>query len=153
MKSSRSGKFFDGNIPFFLTLFVNCAILLSMLLVILLFIRNPNLPLQLDNSPRNFPLGSITAVYSPDTGVFLDFASWNSSYLLTSANFVVFLALFLGPELECQKERKRNQIRVLFRRFLSSSSYCKYSERYLPESIYNRAQWRFLYFRGFADGI
>jgi hypothetical protein len=83
-----------------------------MLLVILLFTRNPNLPLQLDNSPRNFPLGSITAVYSPDTGVFLDFASWNSWYLLTSANFVVFLALFLV--LNWNVKRRERGIRFVF---------------------------------------
>jgi hypothetical protein len=69
--------------------------LLSTLLIIFLFPKDTNLPLQLDNSPGNFPIGSITAIFSPDTQVFLDFASWKSWYLQNAANLTILLALFL----------------------------------------------------------
>jgi hypothetical protein len=96
-KTKLSGKtgFFESSLPVLLVFSVNFAILLSTLLVIGLFLRNPNIPLQLDNSPRNFPIGSLTAVYAPDTQVFLDFSVWQSWYFLNAANFAVFLVLFL----------------------------------------------------------
>jgi len=91
---------------------VNFAILFSTLLVIGLFARNPNLPLQLDNSPRNFPIGSLTAVYTPDTQVFLDFSSWHSWYFLNAANFVIFVVLFLV--LNWNLDKKERGMRFTF---------------------------------------
>jgi len=111
-KQSRASKFFGGNSPFLFAFFVNGAILLSTLLVIGLFPRNSNLPLQLDNSPTNFPLGSATAIYAPDTQVFIDYASWQSWYFLTAANFAVFLTLFLL--LNWNLERRERGIRFTF---------------------------------------
>ena len=73
----------------------NLSIMFSTLIVIFLFTKNSRLPLELDNSPGNFPLGSLTAVFSPDTQVFLDFESWKSWYILTMTYLAVFLALFL----------------------------------------------------------
>ncbi len=104
--SNGKFSFFDSNGPFLIAFFVNFAIFLSTLLIISLFPRDANLPLQLANTPRNFPFGSITAVYSPDTQVFLDFMSWKSWYLLTLANFTVFLALFLILNWNLQKRQR-----------------------------------------------
>jgi hypothetical protein len=94
-KRFLSSSFFESYLPTLLVISVNFAILLSTLLVIWFFQRNLDLPLELDNSPRNFPLGSLTAVYTPDTQVFLDFSSWSSWYLGNAANFGAFLVLFL----------------------------------------------------------
>ncbi len=110
-KPSRGG-FFESNLPVLLVFSVNFAILLSTLLVIGLFLRNPNLPLKLDNSPRNFPIGSLTAVYAPDTQVFLDFSSWQSWYFLNAANFAIFLVLFFT--LNWNLDKKERGIRFSF---------------------------------------
>ena len=111
-KSSSRDKFFESYIPFLSAILVNFAILFSMLLVIALFPRNSSLPLQLDNSPGNFPIGAVTAVFTPDTQVFLDFASWQSWYVQTAANFAVFLALFLI--LNWNLKKRERGIRFLY---------------------------------------
>jgi hypothetical protein len=102
-------KFFEGRLPLFFPLVVNYAILVSILVIIAIFPGHPNLPLKVDNSPENFPLGSVTAVFSPDTQVFLNPSTWESWYFLTAANLVVFLALFvvLNWRLEKRERGKR----------------------------------------------
>jgi hypothetical protein len=111
-KESSKDGFFESNLPVLLVFSVNFAIMLSTLLVIGLFLRNPGLPLQLDNSPGNFPIGSLTAVYTPDTQVFLDFSSWQSWYFLNAANFAIFLVLFLL--LNWHLDKKERGIRFTF---------------------------------------
>jgi hypothetical protein len=94
LKSSRE-KFFESNVTLFLPFFVNYAVIISSLLIISALPKDTNVPLQLDNSPGNFPMGSVTAVFSPDTQVFLDFGMWKSWYFLTVEYFTIFLILFL----------------------------------------------------------
>jgi hypothetical protein len=89
-----SSKFFGSKVPLFLPVFANYAILFSTLIIIALVPRNSALPLELANTPKNFPLGSLTAVFAPDTQVFLDYSSSLSWYLLTLVNFAVYLGLF-----------------------------------------------------------
>lgn len=108
---NRRDRFLESEIPILIALIANFAIFFSTLFVISIFPRNPNLPLAIDNSPQNFPLGSLTAAFSPDTGVFLDFSSWRSWYLLTIANFAVFFALFVF--LNWSIDRRERGIRFL----------------------------------------
>ena len=105
-------RFLEGDIPILIALIANLTIFLSTLYVISTFPRNPNLPFTIDNSPQNFPLGSFTAAFSPDTEVFLNFSSWQSWYLLTIANFGVFFALF--ALLNWRIDKRERGIRFLF---------------------------------------
>jgi hypothetical protein len=110
-RPSETG-FFEGIVPVLLVIFVNCAILLSTLLIIFIFTNDASIPLKLANTPKNFPVGSITAVFSPDTQVFLDFASWKSWYLQNLANFTIPPLLFLG--LNWNINKRERGIRFVF---------------------------------------
>jgi hypothetical protein len=105
--------FFEGNTPYLLVSLVNCSILVSTLLVIFLSFHNLIIPLELANSPKNFPIGSLTATFSPDTQVFLDPSTWISWYALTLTNFAVFLTLFLILNSNL-KSKKEGGIRFVF---------------------------------------
>lgn len=111
-KSTLTSRFFEGYLPFLIAYLANFVILVSTLVVILFFPTNSSLPLSLANSPGNFPLGSLTAVFSPDTQVFLDFASWQSWYSLTASNFLIFLALFFI--LNWNVKRRERGIRLIY---------------------------------------
>lgn len=60
----------------------------------------------------------MTAAFTPDTQVFLNFSSWPSWYLLTLANFVVFLSLFAILNWRLNERERGIRLALYFALFL-----------------------------------
>lgn len=71
------------------------SIILGNLYVTLLYVSNHDAIFPLLNTWGNFPHGIFTAIFTPDTQVFLGQISWTSWYIVTEVSFLLFLSMFV----------------------------------------------------------